>query len=173
MQQLGDMCVTPGSGAWLQGGDLRVAIHNDSARKLGWYGLGRGIALDIARGIAFLHSRKVIHRDVKSKNILLDEVGGSPLQLCLSRTAAGMPVTPANIGRWYPLGRMTKYCACAVSALSKTPRRRLTAHDAIICRTEPPREAGGRGHGEDDDAGRARQPPVGGLRDGHLRVGGA
>ena len=58
-----------------QGGDLRVAIHSDSARKLGWYGLGRSIALDVARGIAFLHSRKVIHRDVKSKNILLDEVG--------------------------------------------------------------------------------------------------
>ena len=53
-----------------------MAIHNDaSARKLGWWGLGRSIALDVARGIAFLHSRKVIHRDVKSKNILLDEVG--------------------------------------------------------------------------------------------------
>ena len=57
-----------------QGGDLRVAIHNDSARKLGWYGQGRSIALDVAHGIAFLHSRKVIHRDIKSKNILLTTV---------------------------------------------------------------------------------------------------
>ena len=70
----------------VQGGDLRVAIHNDSARKLAWYGQGRNIALDVAHGIAFLHDRKVIHRDIKSKNILLTEVRFKPFGQLRRRT---------------------------------------------------------------------------------------
>ena len=34
-------------------------------------GLGRRIALDVARGLHFLHSRRVVHFDLKSANILL------------------------------------------------------------------------------------------------------
>lgn len=34
-------------------------------------GLGRRIALDIARGLHFLHARSVVHFDLKSANILL------------------------------------------------------------------------------------------------------
>ena len=34
-------------------------------------GLGRRIALDTARGLHFLHSRKIVHFDLKSANILL------------------------------------------------------------------------------------------------------
>ena len=33
------------------------------------------IASDIAEGMAFLHSRGLIHRDLKSLNILLDHTG--------------------------------------------------------------------------------------------------
>ena len=33
--------------------------------------MGRRIALDIARGLHFLHSRKIVHFDLKSANILL------------------------------------------------------------------------------------------------------
>ncbi len=34
-------------------------------------GLGRRIGLDVARGLHFLHSRKIVHFDLKSANILL------------------------------------------------------------------------------------------------------
>lgn len=34
-------------------------------------GLGRRIALDVARGLHFLHARSVVHFDLKSANILL------------------------------------------------------------------------------------------------------
>lgn len=36
---------------------------------------GKSIAVDIARGLAFLHANKIIHRDLKSKNVLLTQAG--------------------------------------------------------------------------------------------------
>ena len=42
--------------------------------RAGWYGQGKSIALDVLRGLAFLHSNQVTHRDIKSKNILLTRV---------------------------------------------------------------------------------------------------
>ena len=41
------------------GGDLCSAIQADTCGNLLWYGLGHRIALDIARGLYFLHSHEV------------------------------------------------------------------------------------------------------------------
>lgn len=46
----------------------------DDGKKLKWHDRGKSIAVDIARGLAFLHANKVIHRDLKSKNVLLTRV---------------------------------------------------------------------------------------------------
>ena len=47
---------------YMQAGDLGTALANDNAanRRLGWYNNGSQIALDIARGLAYLHHRKVL-----------------------------------------------------------------------------------------------------------------
>ena len=42
-----------------QGGDLSNALSNDSVGKLRWYRGGMSIALDVARGLSYLHSCKV------------------------------------------------------------------------------------------------------------------
>ena len=65
-------------------GDLYSAIRDDGIGRFSWArrpgpsgrplpntGLNRRIALDIARGLHFLHSRRVVHLDLKSPNILL------------------------------------------------------------------------------------------------------
>jgi len=51
---------------------------------------GHLIALDIIRGLVFLHSNKVVHADLKAKNVLLTQNAGKPhlLQLGIQAQAA-------------------------------------------------------------------------------------
>eukprot|EP00884_Botryococcus_braunii_P012256 jgi/Botrbrau1/21030/Bobra.0144s0042.1 len=55
---------------YMEGGDLWEAMCAHPGR-LQWYHHGRKIALDVARGLHFLHHNNVRHGDLKSKNILL------------------------------------------------------------------------------------------------------
>ncbi|KAK9836918.1 hypothetical protein WJX74_011052 [Apatococcus lobatus] len=53
-------------------GDLYRAIKNDQGTgMLSWYRRGKHIALDIAKGLFFMHRNHIIHFDIKSPNILL------------------------------------------------------------------------------------------------------
>ncbi|KAL3141044.1 hypothetical protein ABBQ32_005555 [Trebouxia sp. C0010 RCD-2024] len=56
-------------------GNLFKSIQQDSKGTLQWWDRGRHVALDIAKGLAYLHSRKIIHLDLKSHNILLGRGG--------------------------------------------------------------------------------------------------
>ena len=54
--------------------DLYTALrdsHKIDCREWLWYHKGRGIALDVGRGLTYIHSKSFIHFDVKSLNILL------------------------------------------------------------------------------------------------------
>lgn len=44
---------------YMAGGDLRAALDKDARRNLVWDRKGQQVALDIARGIHFLHSHDV------------------------------------------------------------------------------------------------------------------
>jgi hypothetical protein len=57
----------------MRGGDLAQALERDVQGDLNWSKSGKKIAIDITRGLCFLHANKVIHRDLKSKNVLLTE----------------------------------------------------------------------------------------------------
>jgi hypothetical protein len=54
----------------------------DGERQLG---LGKAIALDVARGLAFLHQRHIVHLDLKSPNgkVLMPSVAKNATQLFL------------------------------------------------------------------------------------------
>ena len=56
---------------YMEKGDLCTALGRAPA-KFCWGRLGRSIALDVARGLAFLHADNIVHFDLKSANILLD-----------------------------------------------------------------------------------------------------
>ena len=62
----------------MQGGDLRAALSGRSGTaggRLHWWNGGKRVALDTARGLAFLHANRAVLRDIKSANILLSREG--------------------------------------------------------------------------------------------------
>ncbi|DBA88396.1 TPA: hypothetical protein ACH3X2_004890 [Trebouxia sp. C0005] len=58
---------------YMEGGDLRHALKGlgSKAAQLRWHNKGAHIALDVIKGLHFLHTHGVLHRDIKSGNVLL------------------------------------------------------------------------------------------------------
>ncbi|KAK9819112.1 hypothetical protein WJX74_003168 [Apatococcus lobatus] len=56
-------------------GDLWHALRGDTQRLFAWSRRGRQVALDIVRGLVYMHSKSVVHLDIKSCNVLLSRDG--------------------------------------------------------------------------------------------------
>ncbi|KAG8638009.1 hypothetical protein MANES_15G183000v8 [Manihot esculenta] len=54
------------------GGALKSYLIKNRRRKLAFKVVVQ-LALDLARGLSYLHSQKIVHRDVKTENMLLDK----------------------------------------------------------------------------------------------------
>jgi serine/threonine protein kinase len=65
-------------------------------------------AAEIANAIIYMHSRNVVHRDIKSSNVVLDAQGHSVL--IDFEFAAEMPVKTDFFGRKKPHGRLAAVC---------------------------------------------------------------
>ncbi|CAA3022985.1 serine threonine- kinase HT1-like [Olea europaea subsp. europaea] len=59
---------------YLMGGTLKSYLIRNRIKKLPLK-VVVGLALDIARGLSYMHSLKVVHRNVKTENMLLDKEG--------------------------------------------------------------------------------------------------
>ncbi|KAJ8753623.1 hypothetical protein K2173_022864 [Erythroxylum novogranatense] len=57
---------------YLPGGTLKSYLIKQRRRKLAFKVVVQ-LALDLARGLSYLHSQKIVHRDVKTENMLLDK----------------------------------------------------------------------------------------------------
>ncbi|PON93373.1 Serine/threonine protein kinase [Trema orientale] len=57
---------------YLAGGALKSFLIKNRRRKLA-FKVVHQLALDLARGLSYLHSQKIVHRDVKTENMLLDK----------------------------------------------------------------------------------------------------
>lgn len=83
-------------------GDLFHALQGPRSSYYRWTSRGKYIALDIARGLVYLHSSKIVHCDVKSPNILLGQSGNAKIgDMGMSRVLAKASVTKsASVGTW-------------------------------------------------------------------------
>ncbi|ONK81789.1 uncharacterized protein A4U43_C01F32890 [Asparagus officinalis] len=57
---------------YLAGGTLKTYLIKNRRRKLAFKVVVQ-LALDLAKGLSYLHSKKIVHRDVKTENMLLDK----------------------------------------------------------------------------------------------------
>nr|AFK43156.1 unknown [Lotus japonicus] len=57
---------------YLAGGTLKSYLIKNRRRKLAFKVVIQ-LALDLARGLSYLHSQKIVHRDVQTENMLLDK----------------------------------------------------------------------------------------------------
>lgn len=64
----------------LTGGDLRTLLKNSDESLP--ESQCRQIIRDICEGMAFLHSKKTVHGDLKSANVLLDSSGRAKVSVC-------------------------------------------------------------------------------------------
>ncbi|KAJ0038726.1 hypothetical protein Pint_23001 [Pistacia integerrima] len=57
---------------YLPGGTLRSYLIKNRKKKLP-FKIVIQLALDLARGLSYLHSKKIVHRDIKAENLLLNK----------------------------------------------------------------------------------------------------
>ena len=58
----------------LSGGSLYALVQRNPKGKLSEAAAKR-LFLDVVKGVAYLHSQQIVHRDLKLENLLLDEKG--------------------------------------------------------------------------------------------------
>jgi serine/threonine protein kinase len=110
---------------YLEGESLRSAIRN---ARTGDFRNRMKIALQIARAVDYIHSKKVIHRDVKPENIHIDATGKVKMMDFGIAKADGMQLTRAG----YTLG--TPYYMAPEQVLGRalTPQADVYAFGVLM-----------------------------------------
>ncbi|KAM3219643.1 serine/threonine-protein kinase STY8-like [Capsicum annuum] len=78
---------------YVSGGTLRSHLLKNSIIKRLSLDSVIQLALDVARGLSYLHSKKIVHRDVKTTNLVVDKKGRIKIiDFGVSRVEASCPI---------------------------------------------------------------------------------
>ncbi|KAK9787609.1 hypothetical protein WJX73_009481 [Symbiochloris irregularis] len=84
---------------YMPGGDLWGKLEHDSEGEYHW---GRSICMDVAKGLVFLHSKKIAHLDLKTPNILLSNNDEAKISdVGLGKLIQGPCTTATQQGSFY------------------------------------------------------------------------
>lgn len=102
----------------MRGGSLRLALQQPEWQaRLRWGDRGCQVALDVAEALDFLHSKQVIHSDLKAANVLLSHDGRACLaDLGLAQVLAGNAATAAGFSRAYAAPEQLLGQRCTLAA---------------------------------------------------------
>ncbi|CAI8602583.1 unnamed protein product [Vicia faba] len=79
---------------FLTGGTLKQYLIKNRGKKLA-YKIVVQLVLDLSKGLSYLHSKKIVHHDVKSENMLLD--GNQNLKIADFRVARVDAMNPSDM----------------------------------------------------------------------------
>ncbi|KAK2971098.1 hypothetical protein RJ640_005245, partial [Escallonia rubra] len=103
---------------YLPGGALKSYLIKNRRKKLAFKVVVQ-MALDLARGLSYLHSQKIVHRDVKTENMLLDKTRTIKIaDFGVARVEASNPNDMT--GETGTLGYMAPEDVCLTGALANT-----------------------------------------------------
>ncbi len=94
------------------------------------------VAVEICRGMDYLHKRKIAHRDLKAANLLMDETGIVKIAdfgVARVMDTAGVMTAETGTYRCAMSGTHSSYAACNMQHVLLLQQIGSTRADAIIC----------------------------------------